>query len=162
MRSLYCEAKCTAGHDSHLIADAHEKVSEAEIVDLLQLIEVLKDSRDPDARKWIRALRRLNESSTRCERLDLVNYVCGRTPTRKGSWLPTDKPHSKYIPSERRKLAAVEIHLSDVKELIREVYGKQEEARVVASRVTTMKDEMDTQQGVSLWRIDASRLRLSL
>src|SRR5258708_32598268 len=57
LRSLYCEAKCTAGHSPKLISDAHEKVSKAVLVDIPRVIEVLQDSSEPDAPQWIDALR---------------------------------------------------------------------------------------------------------
>src|SRR5712691_3995575 len=52
-RILYCEAKCTADHDSGMIADAYEKASKSAIVDLMQVIEVLEDQNTPFAQQWV-------------------------------------------------------------------------------------------------------------
>ena len=125
--SLVCEAKCTKDHDSHLIKDAHEKVSETNPIpiNLKQLIEILKDSNDPISRQWVKPLQELwlLKSNPGHERYDLVSYVCGQQPIRNPrGWISTDKPHPAY--SAGRCLEAVEVHLDDVENLICEVYGK--------------------------------------
>lgn len=144
VRSLYCEAKCTADHDTAMIADAHEKVSQSVIVDIPQLVEVLRDSNDPDAAKWINALLELQFGKPHLayERYDLVSYVC-RAPKRSGMWLPSDKPHPKYTAD--RKLEAVEIHLPDVEKLIRLVYGKEEEEEKELAQATNYKKDVTDQ-----------------
>jgi len=126
--ALFCEAKCTADHDTGLITEAHEKSSEANLVpvDILQVIEVLDDSKNPGAERWADALRRLNwkgvSGSSTFERMDQVTYLCGRAPRRgKKSWIPSDKPHKKYTGG--RKLHVAEIHLVDVEALVKRVYG---------------------------------------
>jgi hypothetical protein len=122
---LMCEAKCTNDHDSGMISDAHEKISDKIqiTVETSRLIAILRDYDDPESKKWINALRELyfKEEDT-YERYDLVSYICGRSPVNKKTWISTIKPHSKY--QGQRKLAAVEIHLSNVEELIRKVYNK--------------------------------------
>ncbi len=124
---LFCEAKCTSGHDSGLIGEAHEKSSLPNLlpVDLLQLIEVLEDSTDSAAAAWVDALRSLNlkgpNPSAPYERLDQVTYVCGQKPVREKTWIPSGKPHDKY--KGGRRLHVAEIHLSDVEELVKKVYG---------------------------------------
>lgn len=141
VRLLYCEAKCTASDKpGDRISDAHKKVSNVEIVDISQLIDVLLDKEDPDARRWIWALRQLRDKIgiSKCERYDLVNYVCNHQPKR----LPLDQPHKSYTAS--RKLEAVEIHLCDVEDLIRKVYDKNEEDVPVISTIPLVKNEMDT------------------
>ena len=139
-RSLYCEAKCTAKHDLKLIADAHEKVSKSVLVDIPRLIEVLLDSTEPDAPKWIDALRQLRlKPIPKHERSDLVSYVC-RSPGSGESWarLPSDKPHPKYTAG--RRLEAVEFHLPDVESLIREVYGIKDVTGVLVPEVSATED----------------------
>jgi hypothetical protein len=110
-----------------MIGDAHEKSSLANLlpVDLLQVIEVLKDSADPAAARWVGALRSLylKGPGSGYERVDQVTYVCGRKPVQQGlkSWISSVKPHAKYTAG--RRLHVAEIHLSDVEELIKDVYG---------------------------------------
>ncbi len=124
--SLVCEAKCTKGHDTSLIAGAHEKVSETnpKPVDLVWLIDILRSYEDSISSKWVEALRHLLiPGDTDCERYDLVSYVCGQHPIQNPSgWIPTDKPHSAYTAG--RRLEAVEVHLEKVDDLIDEVYGR--------------------------------------
>lgn len=125
--ALFCEAKCSAGHDSGLINDAHSKSSMENLlpVDILQVIEVLEDSTDPKAKSWIEALRRLylTGASAGYERIDQITYVCGRKPVRNGSksWIPSAAPHVKYTGA--RRLHVAEIHLSQVDDLVKKVYG---------------------------------------
>lgn len=127
--ALFCEAKCTKGHRSTLIDDAHEKSSLPNLlpVDLLQLIEVLSDSETKATARWVKALRKLYHKGPNpgggYERLDQVTYVCGKQPATTGqkTWIATDKPHAKYTGD--RRLHVAEIQLSDVEELIEEVYG---------------------------------------
>lgn len=127
--ALFCEAKCTKGHRSTLIDDAHQKSSLANLlpVDLLQLIEVLSDSEAKSAARWVKSLRKLYlkgpNPGRNYERLDQVTYVCGKRPATKGkkSWITADKPHAKYTAG--RRLHVAEIHLVDVEDLIAEVYG---------------------------------------
>jgi hypothetical protein len=127
LATLFCEAKCTADHDSGLINDAHEKSSLGNLipVDVLQVIEVLLDSTDPAAASWIDALRCLHMTGPvpGYERIDQITYICGRKPVLAGktSWIPADKPHGKYTGA--RRLHVAEIQLSQVEELIKNVYG---------------------------------------
>jgi hypothetical protein len=124
---LFCEAKCTSGHDAGLISDAHEKSSSTYLVplDLLQLIEVLEDSTAPSAAGWVDALRSLYLKGPTpgppYERFDQVTYVCGQKPVRMKTWIPSGSPHPKYTGG--RRLHVAEIHLSDVEELVKKVYG---------------------------------------
>ena len=128
MAALFCEGKCTADHDAGMISDAHEKSSLPNLlpVDLLQVIEVLEDSTDPAAARWVDALRILymkgpNPGSS-YERLDQVTYICGRRPVQKGpNWISAARPHAKYTAG--RRLHVAEIHLNEVEELIKNAYG---------------------------------------
>lgn len=124
---MFCEAKCTARHDTNLIADAHKKSSDSKTipVDCLSLIQILEGYATPGSKeeKWIDALRKLwwsvnNPTHQRC---DLVTYICGLPPTKASTVIiPTSAPHSDY--TAQRRLEAVEIHLHDVNGLIEEVY----------------------------------------
>lgn len=122
--ALFCEAKCTKDHDTKLIKDAHEKSSLPNLVpvDILQLVDVLEDSLDPAAARWIKALRRLNfeRASVNYERIDQVTYVCGQKPIRESRWISQKKPHDAYTGS--RRLHVAEVHLPDVEQLIVDVY----------------------------------------
>lgn len=126
--TLMCEAKCTKDHDSHLIADAHEKSSLSNLlpVDIMQLIEILLDSPDKNAKPWVIALRKLCMGGpvpgAGYERIDQVTYVCGQKPKRgeQTSWISTGTPHAKYTGG--RRLHVAEIHLSNVDKLIELIY----------------------------------------
>lgn len=124
--ALVCEAKCSSKHDSSLIAKAHEQVSDSlyRPVEIRRLMEVLRDYDDSESKAWRTALGLLyaSEDLTQYKRNDLVCYVCGKTPERKSSWIPANSPHCKY--KGGRKLEAAEIHISNVDQLIIEVYGK--------------------------------------
>ncbi|WP_458411890.1 hypothetical protein ACNQFZ_13650 [Schinkia sp. CFF1] len=128
IKILFLEAKCTATHDSAMIADAHTKISNANLipVELMRIVEILQDYKtNQTARKWIEALRQLYRTKSGFERYDCVSYVCGQTPKRpktKLSWISRKEPHPNYTAG--RKLAAVEVHLTDVDNLIKDVYGK--------------------------------------
>jgi hypothetical protein len=124
---LFCEAKCTATHDSHLIADAHEKLSTGKVVNLRQAIEVLYDYQETDAeaRKWWLALQKLQlQDFEGCKRYNLASYVCGQRPMKSDAWMDKTTPHNKYQNS-RLPLEAVEVHLQDVDHLIQEIYRKE-------------------------------------
>lgn len=125
---LYCESKCLASNNAGKIADAHEKVSRGSVVDLIQLIDVLRDRDDPEAKMWIPRLRRilLQDVSRAVERLDMVSYICGNAPIRgpEKSWIPRGRPHEKYTAA--RRFEAVEAHIADVNRLVEEVYRKEE------------------------------------
>jgi hypothetical protein len=124
--SLVCEAKCTADHDSGLIASAHEKLSSrsSKPVDLLQLIQALRDYSDMDCKQWTESLLQLylDLQAKDYETCDMVSYVCGRAPVKNQSWISADTPHRSY--AAQRRLEAVEVHLSDVDLLVEEVYRK--------------------------------------
>lgn len=131
IKSLVCEAKCTKGHAQKIISDAHEKISEKNLtpVDLKQLVEILKDYDTPESLNWIYSLRKLymDGKNDKYERLDLVSYICGRSPKQKNrySWIPTEKPNDKY--KGKRRLEAVEVHLNDVEEIVKHVYNKKDD-----------------------------------
>jgi hypothetical protein len=123
---LYCEAKCSASHDSSLVAEAHEKVSQPGPVDILQMIEVLQDCDSPEAEKWIIGLRQFRETllAGKADRRNLVCYVCGKRPVQRETWLPTDRPHNAYT-SPGRYLEAIEVHLANVEATINAVYSSE-------------------------------------
>ena len=125
---LACEAKCTRNHSSTLIKDNHAKLSQAVTrpVDLLRLIDALKDYRDDDySRKWTASLRRywweLSRKSS-AERCDFSMYVCGTCPRRKSTWISTSGPHKSY--TGRRNLTCAELHLVGVVDIIRSLYER--------------------------------------
>jgi hypothetical protein len=110
---LWVEAKCTHDHDAGLISAGHEQLS-ATIrvpVDLMQLVDVLHDSVEPDSERWIGSLRELLFATQPPPRFDMLVYVCGRKPKRKTTWIPTDVPHPKY--TGPGPLEAVEVRLDD-------------------------------------------------
>jgi hypothetical protein len=127
VKVLFCEAKCTASHNEGMISDAHNKISSKNLipVEIRRIIDILRDYGDSESLKWIQSLRELYINGQQCERYDLVSYVCGKSPVKpktRISWIPLDMPHKKYI--GERNLEAVEIHLTDVEDLIKEIYRK--------------------------------------
>lgn len=126
IRYLYCEAKCTDDHQMNLIHDAHRKLSNGHPTNIRNLIEILKSYADPRLNGWITALQelyfRINDSNY-AEQCDLLVYVCGKSPAGHGgrtTWIQTNQPHAEYTAT--RKFEAVEIHLKDVDNLVKEVY----------------------------------------
>jgi hypothetical protein len=91
-----------------------------------QIIEILLDRNDPIALTRVDGIRQLwlTDPSERCERRDLVTYVCGQSPIRTSTWLPVDHPHDAYRGG--RRFEAVEIHLDDVEGVLQQVYCKQD------------------------------------
>jgi hypothetical protein len=122
---LYCEAKCTTSHRTDLIADAHEKVSSAAIVDVLQVIEVLRDNDSALAAEWVDRLRRFRIAMQdgRVDRRDLVCYVCGQHPVRQQSWMSSTEPHASYTAD--RHLEVAEVHVTDVASKVQAVYARE-------------------------------------
>jgi hypothetical protein len=144
IRVLYCEAKCTADHDSDLLSEAHKKVDESIPVDFSAYLEVLRERNTPSARQWVNSLREIwLPEEPIYERYDLISYVCGRHPKRKSTWLLEDEPHKNY--KAKRKLEAVETHLYDVDGLIREVYLIEDPAENVMQPERTQQDETTVQ-----------------
>jgi hypothetical protein len=125
---LACEAKCTRNHSSTLIIDNHAKLSQAVTrpVDLLRLIDALKDYRDDDySRKWTTSLRRYwweLSKNLSAERSDFSMYVCGNCPKRNSTWVSTKKPHRSY--TGRRNLTCAELHMVGVDDIIRSLYER--------------------------------------
>lgn len=129
VKVLVIEAKCTASHDVHMISEAHKKISQSNPVpvDLRKTIEVLKeDANNPDAQRWISALRRLFHDPSQSERFDYVSYLCGRSPVRgnQTSWISREQPHQAYTGG--RKLETVETHMADVDDLLKRLYEKED------------------------------------
>ena len=124
--ALVCEAKCSAGHDRSLIADAHKKSSDQKDVpvDCMQIAEILEEheAEDPTACSWRKSIIRLwLEKTPTYERCDLVSYICGLPPVRSTTVvIPTEAPHTNYTAG--RRLESVEVHLYDVNGLIEDVY----------------------------------------
>lgn len=126
---LFLEAKCTAKHDTAMIADAHTKISSKnkKPLELLRLISSLQSYKNnSEANVWIAALRKLYFSKGGFERFDCVSYVCGHSPKKPNnriSWITRGNPHENY--QGGRKLEAVEIHLPEVEYIVKSLYGKE-------------------------------------
>ena len=90
------------------------------------MIGILKDQMtDAEAAEWLGALQELyhrNDLGGNYKRADLVNYTCGRGPRRETDWIPAKEPHESY--SAGRELESVEVHLTDVDELVEQVYSE--------------------------------------
>jgi hypothetical protein len=123
--ALVCEAKCSRGHRSVSIRDAHLKLSaesEWRPVDVFKLVQLLERRKDARSEEWARALGKLLTAPrpAQWERVDSVVYVCGRRPTKTTTWHSQPAPHSEY--KVARRLEAIEVHLRDVLRLINHVY----------------------------------------
>ena len=129
IRSMFCEAKCLNEHDNRKVDEAHKKLSDVIItpLDRQQLIDVLLDSDDPEAAVWVEALRtlRFQSNDPDLERCDLVCYVCGEPPIRSDARIPKESPHPDY--KGDRCLEAVEVYIHQVRQLVKEVYGKDDD-----------------------------------
>lgn len=127
---LFLEAKCSATHNLDMIADAHTKISTKNLipVEIMRLVEILQDyDSSSEAKAWIQALRQLYRNNTQVQRYDCVSYIFGQSPIRpktKFSWIDRDNPHPNY--SGSRKLEVAEVHLTNVDDLIRYLYRKDE------------------------------------
>lgn len=119
---LWGEAKCTHSHDASMIGAGHQQLSVAirVPVDLIQLIEILGESPDPSAERWIASLRELLYSIDPPPRYDLFVYACGRRPVQRPTWISADQPHPSY--SGTGPLEAIEIHLSDFDDVLLTAY----------------------------------------
>jgi hypothetical protein len=126
IQCLFCEAKCTNTHDTHLIASAHEQVSDLATipVSIYQLIAILRDRTDEAATAWVIELQRLwlNRGGPDYERCDLISYVCGKHPIKQPTWISTVTPHENY--RANRRLVVVEVHLHDIDQLVDELYAE--------------------------------------
>lgn len=121
---LVCEAKCTKGHDSSMITDAHAQVSDTIVPSILpQVIEILRSQSD-DNSKLISLLQAiiLRYEEHRSKRCNLVFYACGQRPKQKKSWIESQNPHESYKLGSRLEVA--EIHLNDVDDLVAKSYKK--------------------------------------
>jgi len=127
---LACEAKCTGNHSSTLVQDNHLKLSQDvnRPVDLLRMIDALKDYRDDEySRKWIEALRSYwweDAQNSPVERFDFSMYICGQCPRKKRTWISTNTPHSNY--TAQRNLTCVEFHLANVDTIVNNLYKRME------------------------------------
>ncbi len=124
-KTLFLEAKCTKSHKAQTIKDAHQKVSSLNLipVEVSRLKDILNDYLDVSGvEDWIYALTGLLRKVNVAERYDCVSYVCGAQPIRANSWISDQTPHTSY--TGKRKLAAIEVQLNNVDDLIYEVYGK--------------------------------------
>lgn len=123
---IFAEAKCSGGHRSASVNEAHEKVSNdlKKPVELRRLVLLLSEYNDEESIRWTRALDkyRFSKNTNNVERYDLVSYVCGRHPVKSTTWINTIKPNGHY--KGDRVLAVVEMHFNKVEELISKVYGK--------------------------------------
>ncbi|MFJ5762738.1 hypothetical protein ACIQAA_27140 [Neobacillus sp. NPDC093182] len=125
VKTLFCEAKCTNDHDSSLINKAHSQISDLNPVpvELLRILEILNDYDTEYAKKWAKAISTLYINNYQTERFDLVSYVCGRAPVNSETWIDCNKPHKTY--KGDRNLECVEVHLSNVNELVENLYWKE-------------------------------------
>ncbi|MFE3897200.1 MULTISPECIES: hypothetical protein [unclassified Priestia] len=129
VKTLFCEAKCSAKHDSSMVNKAHLKLSDHNPlpVELLRILEILNDYDTEYSKKWRLAISNLfcslNDNEEH-ERIDMVSYVCGQFPKRNDNWIPNDKPHEFY--KGERKLLAVEVHLEEVDSLVKTLYRKED------------------------------------
>lgn len=120
VRELRCEAKCSFGHNSGLISEAHKKFDDATKTspEIFRILQILRDYDDVESQKWAASLKK--HHWTRTEPLHLVFYVCGKMPIAKTSWINKDAPHKNY--TSARSLQSIEVHISNIPSLIKRIY----------------------------------------
>lgn len=120
------EAKCTKGHKASILHDAHEQVSATSSTPtvIFDLLTVIKSQSIPNKDEWVALLRNIVFSFNKhqSKRLNLVGYVCGKSPSSKNTWNSETTPNSHY--NSTVELEVHEIHLSEVDELVARSYGK--------------------------------------
>lgn len=120
---LFCESKCTGDHDTHLIADGFKKLNE-QSVSMMELISILREREDEEAKKWVDALinARMNDrlASGSPEQCDMLCYVYSRAPVRNATWLNTSASHRSYTAA--RRLEAVEVRVGNTEDLVKLIY----------------------------------------
>jgi hypothetical protein len=123
--ALVCEAKCTTGHASSYVRQAHTQLSTAEQipVSVHKIIQVLRDRSDQESVRWIAALEYLlwKGPEATYERCDLMIYVCGKTPRRRASWI--DRAHRHQCYTATRRLEVAEVQLTEVSEVVAAVFS---------------------------------------
>ena len=123
--ALVCEAKCTTGHASSYVRQAHTQLSTSEQipVSVHKIIQVLRDRRDQESVRWVAALEYLlwKGPEVEYERCDLMVYVCGKTPRRRESWIARANRHQCYTAT--RRLEVAEAQLTKVSEVVAEVFS---------------------------------------
>lgn len=126
VRCLVSEAKCTSGHDTDMIKGVHLKLSDPRLkpIDILRLIEILRERQGSEAHQWVASLRELwgRDDLEDFERVDHAHYICGQTPKTRKSWILSERPHAAYTGG--RSLEAVEMHFGDVEALVRAAYAE--------------------------------------
>lgn len=127
-RILVCEAKCTLGHSSSLIIEAHVKINDQPIevttMWLHKIIESIRKRSDTHSNKWVFLLEEFKDSDRFIEasRDDLVSYTHGHMRANGSSkpWISSNKRSPNY--TSNRDLACLEVHIGDISELITKVY----------------------------------------
>ena len=125
--TLVCEGKCTNSHRSSMIRDAHKKISSPEQrpLSLSRVIGILSEhsSSDVDSARWASLLHELyfREDLSSHKRIDLVNYTYGQKPRLQRTWGDPNHPHPEYTGG--RGLVFVEIHISDIDDLVEKIYS---------------------------------------
>ncbi|KAF0247022.1 MAG: hypothetical protein FD180_139 [Planctomycetota bacterium] len=125
LRVMVCEAKCLATHRPDKLSEGHSQLSKSLECPsgVRDLIELLSDYTEQPAREWREILQRFRFGSPQVGRVNVLVYSTGNKPAGlegRTSWAPRDKAHPDY--SGERKLEVVEIHLSDLVSLVREIY----------------------------------------
>jgi hypothetical protein len=89
------------------------------------MIQILKQSSRPDAAEWVEALRSLRlKPLPEYKRDDCFVYVCGKKPA---NYQPMSGQHQAY--SASRRLQAVEAHITDLPDLVEQVYKEVDNAK---------------------------------
>ncbi|HEU5046541.1 MAG TPA: hypothetical protein VFT64_01720 [Rickettsiales bacterium] len=120
---LVLEAKCVDPHNATILGNAHTQISETRTppVDILRLLEILKDYDTTKAKAWRLSLTNYYASGHKnADRYNGVSYVCTNPPKQATSWMPHEKPHEKY--TTPRKLKGLEIHMPELDEVIERIY----------------------------------------
>ncbi len=122
---LTLESKCLKTHNTQKIKDAHQKLATApnRPPGVRELIEILRDYDDPEAKAWVEALLKVwHDGCAEAARHDSVAYVCGQYPRRPArvAWMKAEAPHEAY--TVERALEAMEFHICDLDVVIDGLY----------------------------------------
>lgn len=122
---LYCESKCLKRHNTGTAAKAHQQLSgfEIEPADLQRLIKILKSKSDKKSQSWCSSLQRFMLGlEKQPKRSDFLTYIADK-PSKRRTWLSTEKPASEY--TGERSFEAAEVQIKDIPEFVAKVYKKQ-------------------------------------
>lgn len=120
---LVLEAKCVNPHNAATLGGAHAQVSKTRTppVDILRLMEILKNHDTKKAKAWQLALTNYYRADHKsAKRYNGVSYICANAPKNMISWMQHDKPHQQY--KATRGLMGIEVHMPEMERVVKALY----------------------------------------